>query len=110
MKLVVGIVRLTQVDAILERLHELGIDGMTVYEVKGHGRQKRVSDLYGNVEYEAEFVPKIKIEVVVPDDKSEIVEETIIDRATTGLLGDGLVFSVSLESFKLIRKDKQSLS
>jgi nitrogen regulatory protein P-II 1 len=70
MKLIIAIVRSSQMQYIIESLRNIGIDSMTITEVKGSGRQKGASDLYGDVEYQALFVPKMRIEIVAPDEKA----------------------------------------
>jgi nitrogen regulatory protein PII len=103
MQLIIGIIRSTQINEVMDNLEKIGIDGLTVSDVKGHGRQKGMSDLYGNVEYVAEFIPKTKIEVIVPDDKLTSATRAILNGAKTGLAGDGLVYSLPLGNVINIR-------
>lgn len=92
MKKIECIVRPHLVDAAKKALQELGIAGMTVMEVKGFGRQKGHREIYRGVEYQVEFVPKIKIEVVVPDDLLDSAVEALVGASRTGKFGDGKIF------------------
>ena len=103
MKLVVGIIKPFRLNAVHNALHSLGVPGVTVYEAKGHGHQKGHSDIYGAVEYVAEFIPKLRIEVVVPDDMVPFAIEAIMGGARTGQSGDGKIYVQSLEEFIKIR-------
>ena len=86
-----------------DALTEIGIQGLTVSEVKGFGRQKGHTELYRGAEYVVDFIPKIKIEVVVPDDIAEKVVEAIVNAARTGRIGDGKVFIIPVEDAVRIR-------
>ena len=103
MKKVEAIIKPFKLDEVKDALSKIGIYGMTVSEVKGFGRQKGHVEVYRGTEYEVNFIPKIKIEVVVPDAIIDKVISTIIDRAKTGSIGDGKIFLYSLEDVIRIR-------
>ncbi len=103
MKKVEAIIKPFKLDEVKEALSKIGIYGMTVTEVKGFGRQKGHVEVYRGTEYEVNFIPKIKIEVVVPDAIINKVIETIIEKAKTGSIGDGKIFIFSLEDVVRIR-------
>ena len=103
MKKVEGIVRPHLLEAVKNALQEVGVVGMTVSEVKGFGRQKGHTETYRGSEYKVEFLPKIKIEVVVPDELVEQAVEAVLKTAKTGKFGDGKVFVSSLEDVVRIR-------
>ena len=103
MKKVEGIVRPHLLEAVKNALQEVGVVGMTVSEVKGFGRQKGHTETYRGSEYKVEFLPKIKLEVVVPDELVEQAVEAILKTAKTGKFGDGKVFVSSLEDVVRIR-------
>jgi len=103
MKKIEAIVKPFKLDAIKEALSETGVDGMTACEVKGFGRQKGHTEIYRGSEYTVDFLPKVKLEVVVPDELVDIVVRTIIDTARTGKIGDGKVFVLPLDSVHRIR-------
>jgi len=92
-----AIIQTSKFEAVKNALHEIGVEGMTVLEVRGHGRQKGHTEVYRGREYTVDLIPKIKIEMVVPDPMAEKVEETIIRAAQTGKIGDGKVFVYSVE-------------
>ncbi len=91
MKKVEAIIQPHKLDAVKERLHEAGIQGLTITEVKGFGRQKGKSALYRGAEYQIDFLPKVKIEVAVADDRAGAVVEAIEEAARTGKIGDGKI-------------------
>ena len=103
MKLVVAIIQPHRLDGVREALTELGINGMTVTEVRGYGRQKGHTEIYRGAEYTVNFLPKIKIEVVVPDERAERVVEAIAAAAKTGQIGDGKIFVIEVEHALRIR-------
>ena len=112
MKLVIGIIKPFKLNSVKNALHSLGVTGMTVYEAKGHGHQRGHSDIYGAVEYEAEFVPKLRVEVVVPDNMTSFVIQAFLESARTGQSGDGRVIVQNVEQFIKIKtgeRDKQAL-
>lgn len=96
MKKIETIIKPFKLDEVKDALSELGIQGMTVSEVKGFGRQKGHVELYRGAEYDVSFVPKIKLEIVVSDDLAEKVTATIAEKAKTGKIGDGKIFVSSL--------------
>jgi nitrogen regulatory protein P-II 2 len=103
MKLVVAVIKPFKLDDVREALAEVGVQGITVTEVKGFGRQKGHTELYRGAEYVVDFLPKIKIEVAVPDDQLDRVVEAITQSARTGKIGDGKIFVSSLEQVIRIR-------
>src|ERR1700720_1380982 len=103
MKLVEAIVKPFKLDEIKEALTKVGIQGMTVEEVKGFGRQKGHTELYRGAEYTGDFLPKVKIQILVPDDKAAKVVEVITDTARTGKIGDGKIFVTEIEEVIRIR-------
>ena len=103
MKLVTAIIKPFKMDDVREALSEIGIDGMTVTEVKGFGRQKGHTELYRGAEYSVDFLPKIKFEIAIRDDFADRVIETIISSAHTGKIGDGKIFVTDIESVIRIR-------
>lgn len=103
MKKIEAIVRHHKLDEIKNALVELGFTGMTATEVNGFGRQKGHSETYRGSEYMVDFVPKIKLEVVVDDEKIEMVTDAIIDHAQTGEIGDGKIFVSDLSTAIRIR-------
>ena len=103
MKKIDAIIKPFKLDDVREALAEVGITGMTVTEVKGFGRQKGHTELYRGAEYVIDFLPKIKIEVVVADDLAPAVVETIQNAARTGKIGDGKIFITNLDDVIRIR-------
>ncbi len=92
MKKIEAIIKPFKLDEVKDELHKLGVQGMTVTEVKGFGRQKGHVEVYRGAEYEVTFVPKVKLEIVVPDDLAEKVIDKIMESAKTGKIGDGKIF------------------
>lgn len=103
MKLVTAIVKPFKLDEVREALAELGVNGLTVTEVKGFGRQKGHTELYRGAEYVVDFLPKVKIEAAVPDDLLEQCLEAIQKSARTGKIGDGKIFVFDIEQAIRIR-------
>lgn len=103
MKMITAIIKPFKLDDVRDALHEIGVDGMTVIEVKGFGRQKGHTELYRGAEYVVDFLPKIKVEVAVADEQSDPVIEAILAAANTGKIGDGKVFVTNLEQVVRIR-------
>jgi len=103
MKKVEAIVKPFKLEEIKEALSAVGIQGLTVSEVKGFGRQKGHKELYRGAEYVVEFLPKVKLEVVVPDDKLQSVLDAIMKAASTGRIGDGKIFVSPVEDAVRIR-------
>ena len=92
MKKIEAIIRPEKLESVVDRLSELGYSGLNYIEVQGHGRQKGMKELFRGREYDIKFIPKIKIELVVPDDKVEGIIESIVQIASTGQIGDGKIF------------------
>ncbi|WP_144391971.1 P-II family nitrogen regulator [Pleionea sediminis] len=103
MKLVAAIIKPFKLDDVRTALNDAGISGLTVTEVKGFGRQRGHTELYRGAEYTVDFLPKVKIEVAVPDDKVDEIVESIIDHSKTGKIGDGKIFVSSLDNVVRIR-------
>lgn len=103
MKQIVAIIKPFKLDDVRESLSEVGVAGMTVCEVKGFGRQKGHTELYRGAEYVVDFVPKMKIEMVVDDDTVDRAIEAINNAARTGKIGDGKIFVTSVEQAVRIR-------
>jgi nitrogen regulatory protein P-II 1 len=103
MKKIEAIVKPFKMDDVREALAELGISGMTVAEVKGFGRQKGHTELYRGAEYVIDFLPKVKIEVVIADEQLDACLEAIVKSARTGKIGDGKIFVTTVEKVVRIR-------
>ncbi|MDR6642179.1 MULTISPECIES: P-II family nitrogen regulator [Rhodanobacteraceae] len=103
MKLVVAIIKPFKLDDVREALADVGVQGVTVTEVKGFGRQKGHTELYRGAEYVVDFLPKIKLEVAITDDQVERVVEAIQQAARTGKIGDGKIFVSQLDQVVRIR-------
>jgi nitrogen regulatory protein P-II 1 len=103
MKKVEAIIKPFRLDEVKDALTAIGVGGMTVSEVRGFGRQKGHTELYRGAEYVVDFLPKVKIEVIVPDDMVEKVVKAIIDSAKTGKVGDGKIFIYPIEQAIRIR-------
>jgi nitrogen regulatory protein P-II 2 len=103
MKMVTAIIKPFKLDDVREALSEVGVNGITVTEVKGFGRQKGHTELYRGAEYVVDFLPKIKLEVAVTDDQVERVVEAIVGAANTGKIGDGKIFVSPLDQVIRIR-------
>ena len=103
MKFISAVIKPFKLDEVREALTELGISGMTVTEVKGFGRQKGHTEIYRGAEYAVDFLPKIKLELVLPDALVEQAVETIIQAAHSGKIGDGKIFVSSIEQAIRIR-------
>lgn len=103
MKLIEAIIKPFKLDEVKDALNAIGIEGITVSEVKGFGRQKGHTELYRGAEYVVDFIPKIKMEIAVGDDLVNKVVDTIQNTAKTGRIGDGKIFIISLEEAVRIR-------
>ncbi len=103
MKLISAIIKPFKLDDVRQALTSLGVQGMTVTEVKGFGRQKGQTEIYRGAEYTVQFLPKVKIEVVVTDDMAESVSETILNAARTDKIGDGKIFILDVDKAIRIR-------
>jgi nitrogen regulatory protein P-II 1 len=102
-----AIIQPSRFEAVKEGLHEIGVEGMTVSEVRGHGRQKGHMETYRGREYEIDLVPKIKIEMVLPENLVEGAVETIIKIAKTGKIGDGKIFLLPVNEAIRIRNEER---
>ena len=103
MKLIKAIIKPFKLEDVKDALSELGIEGMTVSEVKGFGRQKGHTEIYRGSEYTVDFLPKVKVEIVVADDQASKAVSAIVDAAKTGKIGDGKVFVIPVEDAIRIR-------
>ena len=103
MKKIEAIIKPFKLDEVKEALHEIGVSGITVLEAKGFGRQKGHTELYRGAEYVVDFLPKVKLEVVVVDDQAQRVVEAISNAAQTGRIGDGKIFVSSIDKAIRIR-------
>jgi nitrogen regulatory protein P-II 2 len=103
MKLVIAVIKPFKLEDVRDALTAMGVEGLTVAEVKGYGRQKGHTEFYRGAEYAVHFLPKLKIEVVVPSDRAEKVVEAIRTSAMTGQIGDGKIFVTGIEKAVRIR-------
>ena len=103
MKKIEAIIKPFKLDDVKEALNEIGIQGMTISEVKGYGRQKGHKEIYRGAEYVVDFIPKIKIEIVLDDDRVKPVLEKIQQAANTGKIGDGKIFVLGVEETVRVR-------
>ena len=103
MKKIEAIIKPFKLDDVREALTEIGINGMTITEVKGFGRRKGHTEIYRGAEYAVDFLPKVKIELVLPDEQVEQTIETIIETARSGKIGDGKIFVLPVEEVIRIR-------
>lgn len=103
MKKIEAIIKPFKLDEVREALSEIGVMGMTATEVKGFGRQKGHTELYRGAEYIVDFLPKIKLDLLVSDDMAEKVVDTIVDVSRTGKIGDGKIFIINVEDAVRIR-------
>ena len=107
MKMVMAIIKPFKLDEVREALTQIGVEGMTVTEAKGFGRQKGQTEIYRGAEYTVSFLPKVKLEIVVSDDQIEQVVETIQRTAHTGRIGDGKIFVYDVASAVRIRTGEE---
>ena len=107
MKKIEAVIKPFKLEDVKEALFEIGISGITVSEVKGHGRQQGHTELYRGAEYVVDFLPKIKIEIVVKEEEVEKVIETIVQHARTGKIGDGKIFVMPVEKAIRIRTGEE---
>lgn len=102
-----AIIQTSKLDPVKDALHEIGVEGMTVLEARGHGRQKGHTEFYRGREYTVDLIPKIKIELVVADERAEQVVQTIATAARTGKIGDGKIFLSKIDDAIRIRNDER---
>ena len=107
MKKIEAIIKPFRLNEVKDALHEIGVQGMTVSEVKGFGRQKGHTEIYRGSEYTVDFLPKVKIEIVLSDEQINAAVEAIIKAARTGKIGDGKVFISGIEEAVRIRTDER---
>lgn len=108
MKMIMAVIKPFKLDDVREALTSLGVEGLTVTEVKGFGRQKGQTEIYRGAEYAVNFLPKIKIEVAIPDKLEKSVIDAIQNSANTGRIGDGKIFSYELTSVRRIRTGEEA--
>ncbi len=102
-----AVIQTSKLDAVKEALHEVGVEGMTVLEARGHGRQKGHTEFYRGREYTVDLIPKIKIEMVLADELVEKTVQAIITAARTGKIGDGKIFLSKVDDAIRIRNDER---
>ena len=107
MKLIIAVIKPFKLEEVKEALAEIGIEGMTVTEVKGFGRQKGHTEIYRGSEYTVDFLPKVKLEIVVTDELLKKTVETIVKSAKTGKIGDGKIFILPIEEAVRIRTEER---
>jgi nitrogen regulatory protein P-II 1 len=105
-----AIIQTSKLDPVKDALHEIGVEGMTVLEARGHGRQKGHTEFYRGREYTVDLIPKIKIEMVLADDMAEKAVQAIITAARTGKIGDGKIFLSKVDDAIRIRNDERGES
>ena len=105
-----AIIQPSKFDAVKEALLEAGIDGMTIFDVRGHGRQKGHTEVYRGREYVVDLLPKIKIEIVVNDDRVEAAINAILKNARTGAIGDGKIFLSKIDEAIRIRNEERGVA
>lgn len=110
MKIISAIIKPFKLDDVRAALAEIGINGLTVYEVKGFGRQKGHTELYRGAEYVVDYIPKMKLEIAVDDDRVDQVIDTVVEAAKTGKIGDGKIFVTNLENVVRIRTSEAGSS
>ena len=110
MKKIEAIIKPFKLEDVKEALAEIGIEGMTISEVKGFGRQKGHTEIYRGSEYTVDFLPKIKIEIVIPDEKLDEAVEAIVKTAKTGKIGDGKVFVSTIDEAVRIRTEEKGVA
>jgi nitrogen regulatory protein P-II 2 len=103
MKLIIAIIQPYRIDAVREALTEVGVEGLTVSEVRGYGRQRGQKEIYRGAEYSVSYVPKLKLEIAVASEKADDVVEAITRSARSGKIGDGKIFVLPLEAVQRIR-------
>lgn len=107
MRKIEAIIQPSRLDAVKDALHEIGVDGMTVSEVRGHGRQKGHTEVYRGSEYTVDLLPKIKLEMVVPDTLADAAVQAILKSAKTGKIGDGKIFLTRVDDAIRIRNEER---
>jgi nitrogen regulatory protein P-II 1 len=110
MKLIVAMIRPSRLDEVKESLRSAGVAGMTVSEIQGFGRQRGHTEVYRGAEYQVDFVPKVRVEVIAEDDEADVVLKTITEAARTGRIGDGKVMVMPIEQLVRIRTGERGPS
>jgi nitrogen regulatory protein P-II 2 len=110
LKIVAAIIKPFKLDDVRMALSEIGIKGLTVYEVKGFGRQKGHTELYRGAEYVVDYIPKVKLEIAIDDDQVDAVIDAIIEAAKTGKIGDGKIFIIPIENAIRVRTSETGAS
>ncbi len=105
-----AIIQVSKLDAVKDALHEIGVEGMTVFEARGHGRQKGHTEFYRGREYTVDLIPKVKLEIVLADDIVEKAVQAIMSAARTGKIGDGKIFLSRIDEAIRIRNDERGES
>jgi nitrogen regulatory protein P-II 1 len=103
MKIVVAVIKPFKVEEVTDALHQAGVSGITLTEVRGHGRQRGHTEVYRGAEYRVEYLPKVRLEVVVDDADADKIVETIVENARTGSIGDGKYWVIPIETIGRIR-------
>ena len=107
MKKIEAIIQPSRFESVKEGLREMGVEGMTVTDVRGHGRQKGHTEVYRGREYSVDLIPKVKLDIVVPDAQAKLVIDTILRTAKTGKIGDGKIFVSTIEDAIRIRSEER---
>jgi len=107
MKLIISVIKPFKLEEVREALTTIGVQGLMVSEVKGYGRQSGHTEIYRGAEYVVNFVPKVKLEIVAPDDQAEAIVDTIVATARTGKIGDGKIFVLDVEQAIRVRTDER---
>jgi nitrogen regulatory protein P-II 1 len=102
-----AIIQVSKLDAVKDALHEVGVEGMTVFEARGHGRQKGHTEFYRGREYTVDLIPKVKLEIVLADDMVEKAVQAIVTSARTGKIGDGKIFLSRIDDAIRIRNEER---
>jgi len=102
-----AIIQVSKLDVVKDALHEIGVEGMTVFEARGHGRQKGHTEFYRGREYTVDLIPKVKLEIVLSDDVVEKVVQAIMTAARTGKIGDGKIFLTRVDDAIRIRNEER---
>lgn len=102
-----AVIQVSKLDAVKDALHEIGVEGMTVFEARGHGRQKGHTEFYRGREYTVDLIPKVKLEIVLADDMVEKAVQAIISAARTGKIGDGKIFLSRIDDAIRIRNEER---
>src|SRR2546428_7631755 len=105
-----AVIQTSKLEAVKAALHEIGVDGMTVFEARGHGRQKGHTEVYRGREYTVDLLPKVKIELVIPENLVDAAVDAILQSASTGKIGDGKIFLSKVEEAIRIRNQERGVA